>query len=75
MPNDYLQYPHLMSESLQKKTGCIIGKSYPNPIVDLKLSSLSARKKIFSIKALPITKKESKLVYEMHGSRRKTKRR
>ena len=75
VPNDYLQYPHLMSESLQKKTGCIIGKSYPNPIVDLKLSSLSARKKIFSIKALPITKKQSNLAYEMHGSRRKIKRR
>lgn len=75
VPNDYLQYPHLMSESLQKQTGCIIGKSYPKPIVDLKLSSLSARKKIFSIKALAITKKESKLAYEIHGSRRKTRRR
>ena len=38
VPNDYLQYPHLMSESLQKQTGCIIGKSYPKPLVDLKLS-------------------------------------
>ena len=27
VPNDYLQYPHLMSDALQKKTGCIIGKS------------------------------------------------
>ena len=32
--------PHLMSDLLQKKTGCIIGKSYPAPVVDLKLSSL-----------------------------------
>ena len=71
VPTDYLQYPHLMSESLQKKTGCIIGKSYPAPIVDLKLSSLKARKKIFSIKSLNLTKKQSKIAYEMHGSRRK----
>ena len=74
VPIDYLQYPHLMSESLQKKTGCIIGKSYPSPIVDLKLSSLKARKKIFSIKSLNITKKESKIAYEIHGSRRKIRK-
>ena len=74
VPNDYLQYPHLMSNLLQKKTGCIIGKSYPAPIVDLKLSSLMARKKIFSIKSLDITKKQSSIAYEMHGSRRKIRR-
>ena len=74
VPNDYLQYPHLMSDLLQKKTGCIIGKSYPAPVVDLKLSSLIARKKIFSIKSLDITKKQSSIAYEMHGSRRKTRR-
>ncbi len=71
VPNDYLQYPHLMSEFLQKKTGCIIGKTYPSPIVDLKTSSLFARKNIFSIKSLAITKKQSKLAYQVHGSRRK----
>ena len=74
VPNDYLQYPHLMPDSLQKKTGCIIGKSYPEPIVDLKLSSLAARKKIFSIKSLDITKKQSSIAYETHGSRRKIRR-
>ena len=74
VPNDYLQYPHLMPYSLQKKTGCIIGKSYPEPIVDLKLSSLAARKKIFSVKSLDITKKQSSIAYETHGSRRKIRR-
>ena len=74
VPIDYLQYPHLMSNLLQKKIGCIIGKSYPDPVVDLKLSSLMARKKIFSIKALDSTKKQSSIAYEMHGSRRKIRR-
>ena len=74
VPNDYLQYPHLMSDSLQKKTGCIIGKSYPAPIVDFKLSALNARKEIFSVKSLDITKKQSNIAYEIHGSRRKIRR-
>ena len=73
VPNDYLQYPHLMSDTLQKKTGCIIEKNYPKPIVDLRISSLQARKNIFSIKSLSETKKQSNLAYQMHGSRRKLK--
>ena len=74
VPKDYLQYPQLMSEFLQKKVGCIIGKSYPEPVVDLKISSLIARKNIFSIKALSTTKKQSNIAYQVHGSRRKIRK-
>ena len=71
VPKEYLQFPHLMSESFQKKIGCIIGKSYPEPIVDLKISSLKAKKIIYSIKSSSTAKKQSQLAYELHGSRRK----
>jgi len=73
VPSDYLQYPHLMSDTLQKKTGCIIGKNYPKPVVDLRISTLQARKNIFLIKSLSETKKQSNLAYQMHGSRRKVR--
>ena len=71
LPIDYLTQPHLMSEALQNKVGCTIGIDYPAPIVDLKISGLLARKKIFDIKKLPETRKLSQEVYEKHGSRRK----
>ena len=50
IPLEYIQYPHLLSEKMQKKTGCIIGKTYPEPAVDLKLSSLKAKKILNDIK-------------------------
>ena len=73
VPNDYLQYPHLMSKPYQFKTGCVIGKTYPKPVVDLRISTLSARKKIYEIKATSEARNQSRLAYLMHGSRRKSK--
>ena len=70
IPKDYLEYPHLMSESLQKKTGCIIGKSYPRPLVDIKISTLKAKKEIFKIKSKRETKKQAEIAYFKHGSRK-----
>lgn len=71
VPKEYLHFPHLMSESFQKKIGCIIGKSYPEPLVDLKISSLKAKKIIYNIKSSSTARKQSQLAYELHGSRRK----
>jgi len=74
VPLEYLQYPHLMSEARQKKSGCIIGKSYPNPVVDLKISSLKARKLIYDVKGKKHTKEESAIALRLHGSRKKNNR-
>lgn len=74
VPLEYLQYPHLMSEKRQKISECIIGKDYPEPVVDLKISSLKARKYIFGILSKSETKEEASAAYQFHGSRRKSKR-
>jgi len=34
VPREYIHQPWLMPPSLQAKVGCIIGKTYPGPIVD-----------------------------------------
>ena len=34
VPGEYIYQPWLMTPGLQTKTGCIIGKTYPDPIVD-----------------------------------------
>ena len=73
VPLEYIQYPHLLSEKMQKKTGCLIGKTYPEPAVDLKLSSLKAKKEIYEIRSDEDTKSQSQTAYLMHGSRRKNR--
>ena len=73
IPLEYIQYPHLLSEKMQKKVGCIIGKHYPSPIVDLKISTLKAKKYIYDIRATQKAKLESKKAYIKHGSRRKSR--
>jgi deoxyribodipyrimidine photo-lyase len=65
-----MQTPHLLSQTMQKKVGCFIGKDYPAPVVDLKLSTLRAKKEIYDIRSTKKAKDESKTAYLMHGSRR-----
>ena len=73
VPDDYLQYPHMMSEALQKRIGCLIGKDYPKPVVDLRKSTLMAKKLIFEVKSTSAAKKQSVQAYILHGSRKKQK--
>ena len=67
---NYIDYPHLMPEKMQKNIGCIIGIHYPYPIVDLDSSAANARKLIYKIKSLAETKTQSRQAYLLHGSRR-----
>ena len=59
LPLSYIHTPWEMSLETQKETNCFIGKDYPEPLVDLKLSRR---------KALDVYKK-SKLIY-LHQSER-----
>ena len=74
VPNDYLQYPHLMSPAFQKKSGCIIGTTYPEPVVDVRTSALYARKRIYEVKSTDEAKRQSRAAYLLHGSRKKSKK-
>ena len=62
-----------MSEALQKRIGCLIGKDYPKPVVDLRKSTLMAKKLIFEVKSTSAAKKQSVQAYILHGSRKKQK--
>ena len=35
---------------MQKKLDCVIGKNYPKPVVDVRISAMKAKKKIFEVK-------------------------
>ena len=73
IPSDYIQSPHLLSENMQKKLDCVIGKTYPNPVVDVRISAMKAKKRIFEVKKTKEAKLQSKEAYLMHGSRRKNR--
>ena len=74
VPKDYLAHPHLMSQALQKRIGCKIGYSYPNPVVDLKKSTLAAKKIIYDIRNSPVARRQARDVFLMHGSRKRSLR-
>ena len=71
IPDDYLTSPHIMSDTLQKRTGCILDTHYPRPVVDREIASKLARKKIYERKSSAETRREAAQVLKKHGSRRK----
>lgn len=44
MPDEYIYEPWKCPELIQKQVGCIIGKDYPNRIVDHSIVSRENRK-------------------------------
>ncbi|XP_022178571.1 cryptochrome-1 isoform X2 [Myzus persicae] len=50
MPAQYLYEPWKCPESVQKQVGCIIGKDYPNRIVDHTIASRGNRKKMLALR-------------------------
>ena len=70
VPKKYIAEPHLMPSDVQHQSGCIIGKTYPKPIVEHIAAYKEARSRIYSWKNRPEVKAASKLVYEKHGSRK-----
>jgi deoxyribodipyrimidine photo-lyase len=60
-----------MPLAAQQKAGCIIGKDYPEPIVEHATAYAKARRRIHALKRTPEARAESKKVYVKHGSRRK----
>ena len=75
IPNEYIFSPHLMSAGFQKIHSFKIGVDYPAPIVDHSLQARKAKKILYKIKASREAKKNAKMVYLKHGSRKKVRRR
>lgn len=70
VPLEHLAEPHRMPAFTQAASGCLIGKDYPEPIVEHKVASKTAKDKIYARKKQPETKQMAQLVYQRHGSRR-----
>ena len=63
--------PWLMPAAIQLDAGCVIGRDYPWPIVDLAQSMHEAKQRISDWrKEQPQLRELSKAVYQKHGSRK-----
>ena len=62
---------HLLQEPWKADNAAeILGKSYPEPIVDYANSATKARKKLWAIRAEPNFREEANKIQEKHGSRK-----
>ena len=71
VPLDKLAQPHTMTHDEQHASGCIIGQSYPEPIVDHRKAMAQARKKVYASRKGAEARAESQRIYQRHGSRKR----
>lgn len=75
VPLEHLPAPYRMSTSAQSKSGCVIGKHYPAPIVDHAAAARRAKTKLEAVKQSAAHRAEAQRVAHKHGSRRTPTRR
>lgn len=76
IPDEFLSEPHLMPGDVQKKSGCLIGKNYPAPLIEHSVAYKAARERISQFKKAggETMKIEKNIVLKKHGSRKPTAR-
>lgn len=75
VPDSWLSQPHLMPSDLQSRSGCLIGRDYPAPIVDHKEAVALARARLSAARRRPEARSEARRVLKRHGSRKRPSRR
>lgn len=66
----YLYQPETLPPLLQMESGCLLGRDYPYPIVDLKQAYHQAKQKIYDWKKSPEVRLAAQVVLNKHGSRK-----
>lgn len=57
VPKKFIHAPHLMPTSLQKETGCSIGRDYPAPVVDHAEAAAEYKRAFSAVKSLVRTER------------------
>ncbi len=71
VPPSYLQQPWMMTAEQQTRSGCQIGRDYPQPLVDAKAAVRAARARLSAVRQQPGYREASQTVFIRHGSRKK----
>ena len=75
VPDDFIAEPHRMPEPIQRRSGCIIDRDYPAPIVDHLSGYRAAQKRMRAASLAAKASGASARVFQRHGSRRHQSRR
>ena len=75
VPSKYIHEPWKMPEEIQASASCLIGKDYPMPCTDEASARKEGVRRAYSARRNPDAKTTSRLVYQKHGSRKKSSRR
>lgn len=68
--NSWIFEPWLMTPELQKEFHCIIGESYPKPLINHDIAIKSAKEKLFNIKRQTRHLEDTKRIIDLHASRK-----
>ena len=63
-----------MTEEMQTQINCIIGKNYPEPLVDEKEARQEGVSRSYKARGNPDVRKTSRRINKRHGSRKKSRK-
>jgi len=72
VPDEWLHTPWLMPDHAQRNTGCRLDRHYPRPLVDHEQAARLARQRITEARRNTEARRESRSIYQRHGSRRRS---
>ncbi len=75
VPHAYIHEPWRMPSDVQHKYSCVLGRTYPLPLVDHASAARVAHARIAALRRQTTTKEQSRAVLLQHGSRKEASRR
>ena len=70
VPLSYLHEPSKMPPEAQEAADCVIGRDYPEPLVEHVVAAKAARQRIYELRRLPELRRQADEVMAKHGSRK-----
>jgi deoxyribodipyrimidine photo-lyase len=70
VPLPWLHQPWTMDASLQRESGCVIGRHYPPPIVEEAAAARAAKDAMFGLRKGGEAQREADRIQSRHGSRK-----
>ena len=69
VPSDFIFEPWRMPDNLQCQYGCVLGKDYPLPVIDVVAAAEHARSTMWVKRKGQEFRKEAQAIFDTHGSR------
>ena len=70
VPPAYVHMPWTMPVAVQQASGCLIGRDYPQPLVDHAVAVREAKRRLAAVRSTAESRTEARDVARRHGSRR-----